>query len=128
MAKYKNIGGPHELNDGTLVAHGDVFETEQDVLAAFPNKFVVVGDKPAAKPAPEPKAAATPAPKKADAKKAPAEDAQDVTADFDIAGEFDVRVLKDKRGWWVIDLDTVMHEAPLKKGSVAKFIADTFKE
>lgn len=128
MTKYKNIGGPHVMVDGSVVAHGGVFETEQDMQAVFPNKFELVDDAPAPKPVAEvPKA--KPAPQqKADAKKAPAENAQDVTEDFDIAKEFDVRVLKDKSGWWVVDLDTVIHEAPLKKGSVAKFIADTFKE
>lgn len=119
------------MADGTVVANGDTCETDLDLQAMFPNKFEVVDGKPAAqaaaaKPAPAPAAKPAPAPAP---KKAPAADATDVSGDFEQAIDYDVRVLKDRRGWWVLDGDELLNTSgPLKKGGVSTFIERTFEE
>ncbi len=135
MTKYINNGGPHEMADGTVVANGGTCETDLDLQAMFPNKFEVVDSKPTPQ-APanrfenfEEVPTTSPPEKPAAPKKAPAADAKDVSGDFKQAADYDVRIVKDKRGWWVLDGDELLNiSGPLKKGGVGTFIERTFEE
>lgn len=126
MPKIKNIGGSHTFLDGTVVDHGEVFETDiplEKIQARFPNKFVGVSDSdPVANKAP------TPAEEESEPEDASGEDdddlGEDVTEDFPAAKEQDLTVRKLKGKWHVWDGDEQINEEPLKKSEVAGVIAD----
>tara|TARA_R110000751_G_scaffold152635_1_gene257753 strand:- start:6930 stop:7322 length:393 start_codon:yes stop_codon:yes gene_type:complete len=130
MPKYRNSGGPHELACGKVVAHGDTFECDADLQAIFPNKFELIEGttKPKAAPASTEPTATTYPPAPAP-KRSPDKNAEDVTKGFEVASDYDVRVVRDKRGWWILDGDDVLNTSgPLKKGGVGTFIKRYFEE
>ena len=127
MNTYKNVGGTHEMADGTIVRTGETVTTELDLVAHLPQKFILVPATPVV--VTKPKAApVAPAPKAAPKTNndAPVDNGMaDVTADFDGAAEADLTVMKDKRGWWVYDgTEDAANEKALKKKEVADFIAE----
>lgn len=132
MTKYMNNGGAHETACGKVVANGETFECDTDLQALFPNKFEVVGDSPksanrftAFEEVPTTSPPATPTA----SKKGPTPEAKDVSEGFASAKDYDVQVLRDKRGWWVLDGEEVLNtRGPLKKGGVHTFIEQTFEE
>lgn len=139
MTKYVNNGGPHELACGKVVANGETFECDSDLQALFPNKFEVVGDIPKVVPGPptasnrfasfEEVPTTSPPETPTAPKKGPTPEAKDVSGGFASAKDYDVQVLRDKRGWWVVDGDEVLNSSgPLKKGGVNTFIERTFEE
>lgn len=132
MTKYVNNGGAHETACGKVVANGEEFECDTDLQALFPNKFSVVKGSPQPserfakfdETATTSPPAATPA-----SKKGPTPEATDVSKDFAAAEDYDVQVVRDKRGWWVLDNEEVLNTSgPLKKGGVNTFIERTFEE
>ncbi len=139
MTKYVNNGGAHEMACGTVVANGETFECDTDLQALFPNKFEVVGDIPTATPGPPTPAnrfakfdevpTTSPPEMPTAPKRGPTPDAKDVSQGFTAAKDYDVQVLRDKRGWWVLDGNEVLNTSgPLKKGGVKTFIERTFEE
>ena len=109
----KNLGGGHNLADGTVVGHGETFEHEGDFDALckkFPNKFERCH-------------------KAETGGTATADDRQDVTTEFPEAAEAGLTVLKDKKGWSVYDEgDEPIEGTPCTKGKVKaaieKYLAD----
>ena len=104
MAKYKNIGGPHQALDGTAIPHGGLFETDDPIPKAFQAKFQLVLDEQPAAKAEAAKAPAEPQAPTGKAAAEPTDKAQDVTADFPLAGDNDMRVVQDKNGWHILDV------------------------
>lgn len=122
--RYRNNGGQHVFLDNTVVEHGETFVCDDpDLMTKFPQKFTRVYDEPTpAEKTPvqeaAEKGAAGAAPKKA------IPEFKDVTDEFPEAGKADLRVLKNKAGWWLYDDDDdPVNEKALKKKEVAEAIA-----
>jgi len=131
MAKYKNIGGLHQLADGTNIPAGTTFETDQPIPEDFAAKFQQVFDAPEpVAPAPEPEPVAPePTPEPEPDPALPGSDGddpdlKDVTADFPLAGENDMHVVRGKRGWHIFDEgdEEPINDKPLLKRDVAPAI------
>lgn len=135
MLTYKNMGGLHTLLDGTTVPKGGVFQSDDPYLCKkFRGKFERVIEEPAPAPAPVVQSVDTPEEKKTAVQKAAEtgatdvlpEGTTDVTGEFPSAQEADMRVLKDKRGWYVYDDGgkEPANEKPLKRKAVDCFIEE----
>jgi len=137
MVKYLNKGGVHVTADGTAVLSGETFVCDDPELCTkFPNKFEVVYPEP---PTPVLKQSVdTPAPEKTEIQEAAEKGAEgitapvlkDVTSNFPKAKEGGLAVKKDKRGWWLYEVDDEepVNEKPLKKREVSAFITDYLKD
>lgn len=135
MPKYQNTGGPHQTIDGETIDAGAIFELDdQTLLEAFPGKFKLVKEEaPAPVVEPEEVAADDPTletePATEEVPKA-AKGRTDVTDEFKLALEADMRVEKDKRGWYILDEgdDDPINEKPLLKreveGAIREYLAE----
>lgn len=120
MTTYRNDGGNHELSDGTIIGHGKEFESEdRDLCKKFPNKFTEVHK------ASVEVATTAPAPVDVPAEEKPVEgNPVDVTSDFKDAVDGDLKVTRDKDGWWVYDDGELIHKEALLKKNVKKTIKE----
>lgn len=143
MPKYQVLEGSH-YHDGRLHGKGDVIQTNVDLIAQFPNKFLKVGDStpPTNSPAPlvlgpagshgvdesklPPKDLALtsekPKPEKKGATKSEAPKGKDVTDKFPDAAEEDFKVFKNEGQYFVYDADDLSqpkNEQGVDKAGVA---------
>lgn len=156
MPLYKNNGGAHTLLDGTTIPHGGTFESDDpNLLKKFRGKFerviieAVTPEPPCVQAPSEASAQITQDVNTEEEEKTPVQKAAekgaefvlpegsvDVTDEFPTAKDADIRVLKDKRGWWVYDFmlsadDTnnePANDKPLRKKDVGTFIDDLLAE
>lgn len=129
MATLKNVGGQHVFADGTTIAPGAVFEYDGDadeLVKKFIGKFEYERTAPVAAPAPTTPAAPS-APTKPE--KTADDGFVDMTDDFPVAAQHDLKVLRDRRGWWLYDGDKdPVNEKPLKKKDVDAEIAEYIQD
>ena len=131
---YRVLKGQHRLLDGTVLKSGETFEHADLALRKkFPNKFEQVVAPPAPVAQVTTQSVGTSEAEKTDVQKAAEVGAaeiisgyQDMTAEFPVAGEADLRVTKSRQGWYVFDEDSdePVNEKPLKKREVAAFLEE----
>ena len=131
--QYRNTGGQHTQIDGTVVATGETFvDADDDLCSKFSGKFEVVARLEAQGPLQAPPATDPPKtgtdPTKPDTDHSEA-DGKDVTEEFPIAGEHNLKVVKVKKGWIVYDSEGgPINDAPLKKGEIEDVINEWIED
>lgn len=124
---YRNKGGTYQDLEGNFHSHGALLESDLDLCAKFPNSFEVVHTvtAPVAPTLAPVVIAEDDADEEADALP---EGHTDVTDKFPEAVKHDIRVTRDKAGWWMHDGDEIQNETPLKQKEVTPFIKEYFGE
>lgn len=131
--QYRNTGGQHTQLDGTVVATGGTFvDADDNLCSKFTGKFEALGKVEVQEPLPAVPATDPPEtgtdPTKPDTDHSEAE-GEDVTEEFPIAGEHNLKVVKVKKGWIVYDSEGApINDVPLKKKDVEDVINEWIED
>jgi len=118
MPRYLNEGGDHYTaggeQDATCHKHGAIFDSDDpDLCEKFPCKFKriyaeVDPTEPIVQDTPTPETPAVDAPSVDATTGVPIvkEGYTDQTVDFPQAADNGLQILRDKRGWWVYEMDS----------------------